>query len=664
MFGSIIDFIKLQKLTFILFRPISSRCTLMGAVSDLVVALLALVFSSAEAVTSIVTSVIHSLGTSVLQVLQPFTKSIAMPSMLKRLLWLFQPKVQEGTAPEKVFQLPVFQRRDGATIKLGYLVKRTAGGEDSWVVKGILVKSFLGQVTLKLGLLKDGSVMEEELECGVEEVSCVAGRQVVLGLARDGMADIAASIARYPEWAQRQVRRHQLASALRREVQRFLGGCDIYYKFSLGCVDWRLDPGVLGLERETDFSLEHGVEGYVGQESHLDFLLGRGWDYRAGVGGDGLRIIINLELVVDLNQELRVSLHGIRCSVEGDVSPRRAWLSQRSQAETTPMMAQKMDGGDATLAWDEYQPASRECSPRRHIPSATVSMEDLLLTGSYNTSTAITGLDKLLSAIPSSKMVFDTSPIQEVERGGRCLGTSTGSLHVSSLGPNTSTPADELGLEGDGSHKFGLVLSRDSSPSLQDDTTAELRLGLAEAAEEEVKKRLSGHFNMTDLMPAQEEEEPTRNSREESEDEKNSLLQHSSEKPTFLADHEINENTEHEQLSRRICDKPVAVTRCVSDLKPDSTLASSLATGVPHHDFQDPGASSASPLEDGDMNLSIASSHSLASRHSDLSSLSGVRVRGLFRGTALQSSATVVCPFPAEWRAGVPEVIENDEDID
>ena len=71
-----------------------------------------------------------------------------------------------------------------------------------------------------------------------------------------------------------------------------------------------------------------------------------------------------------------------------------------------------------SLDWDEFQPVSKECSPwkEQHIPSATVSMEDLLCTASFpaNTSTVADGLDKLLSAIPPAQLAFNASPIQEV----------------------------------------------------------------------------------------------------------------------------------------------------------------------------------------------------------------------------------------------------------
>ena len=60
----------------------------------------------------------------------------------------------------------------------------------------------------------------------------------------------------------------------------FLSGFDMSGSSSLGCVDWTYDPLILGLERDTDFSMEYRVEKYVDQISHMDLLLGRGWDVR------------------------------------------------------------------------------------------------------------------------------------------------------------------------------------------------------------------------------------------------------------------------------------------------------------------------------------------------------------------------------------------------
>ena len=41
-----------------------------------------------------------------------------------------------------------------------------------------------------------------------------------------------------------------------------------------------MDPAILGLERDTDFSLEYQVERYVEHTSQMDLLLGKEWDVR------------------------------------------------------------------------------------------------------------------------------------------------------------------------------------------------------------------------------------------------------------------------------------------------------------------------------------------------------------------------------------------------
>ena len=78
-------------------------------------------------------------------------------------------------------------------------------------------------------------------------------------------------------------------------------------------------------------------------------------------------------------------------------------------------------------------------------------------------------------------------------------------------------------------------------------------------------------------------------------------------------------------------------------------------------DFKSPPAPG---FPDEDANTSLCSgSHSLISRHSELSSLTGARMAsGMFYGG--QTASAAVCPFPEEWQQTIPEVIENDEEID
>ena len=78
-------------------------------------------------------------------------------------------------------------------------------------------------------------------------------------------------------------------------------------------------------------------------------------------------------------------------------------------------------------------------------------------------------------------------------------------------------------------------------------------------------------------------------------------------------------------------------------------------------DFKPPPAPG---FPDEDANNSLCSgSHSLISRHSELSSLTGARMgSGMFYGG--QAASAAVCPFPEDWQQTIPEVIENDDEID
>jgi len=614
-------------------------------------------------------------------------------SVMDFFLRLFRPRVEEGVKVEEQYLLPVYQRRDGATIKLGYLVKRTNGDQTAFVVKQILTKRDMATVTLTLVpyqiLMKTGEQYEKT--CRVEDVSCVRGRhmEAVVAMARDGMASIAASIPSYPLPVQRQVRKHQLAASLRREVQRFLGDVGQTFRLNLGPVNWRLDPGILGLDRHADFTLDYKIEDFVDKASHLDFLLGRGWDHRSVQGTDNFRIIITLELCVDLNHELCVALHATRCAgIDGESSPRRVCLSCKPwETSATPAVTVQEAGGTmgGSLDWDEFQPVSKECSPWKgqHIPSATVSMEDLLCTASFpaNTSTVADGLDKLLSAIPPAKLAFNASPIQEVDESRKeASSLLSGSVGCLSAGPNTSTPADEL--EGNSSNRSQAGICRDSSPSLPEEPTADSRLGILESnenTEEGARKRLSGHFNLETLVnpddirqdSVTDIKEGFKNTEEKAQEMKaDDTTSHSA----------VSGDKVHAKLNPTSLDSKseaktlLEMKEACGDgfLPPSSPFPSSLAKVAEYLKVQMPVEMTTPPaLEDaasadpGDISIASSHSHSVASRQSDLSSLSGARMRGLFHGTALAANNSPVCPFPEEWQYNIiPEVIENEEDID
>ena len=113
--------------------------------------------------------------------------------------------------------MPVYQRRDGATIKLGYLVKRTNGDQTAFAVKQILTRKDLATVTLTLVpyqiLMKTGAPIEKR--CRVEDVSCVRGRHMEAVVE---MASAEAVAAGRWRWWRRQWRRWRGAPVVRGSV--------------------------------------------------------------------------------------------------------------------------------------------------------------------------------------------------------------------------------------------------------------------------------------------------------------------------------------------------------------------------------------------------------------------------------------------------------------
>jgi hypothetical protein len=72
--------------------------------------------------------------------------------------------------------------------------------------------------------------------------------------------------------------RFQLPKLMRNRIRNpasKLTDVSVVLRWSLGCVDWRLDPGILGLEQETGFALDFHMEKFVDTTAHLDLLLGQ-----------------------------------------------------------------------------------------------------------------------------------------------------------------------------------------------------------------------------------------------------------------------------------------------------------------------------------------------------------------------------------------------------
>eukprot|EP00092_Neocalanus_flemingeri_P032521 GFUD01035370.1.p1 GENE.GFUD01035370.1~~GFUD01035370.1.p1 ORF type:complete len:419 (-),score=114.31 GFUD01035370.1:305-1561(-) len=130
-------------------------------------------------------------------------------------------------------------------------------------------------------------------------------------------------------------------------------------------------------------------------------------------------------------------------------------------------------------------------------------MDDMFtgsLPGFPTTSTAFQSLERLLSSIPQSQMVFN-SPIKEVSGEYTHLSTTSGT------GPNTSTPADDLDQTGEHSRTGDQSRSHSradapnitpqSSPSLQGHRTVEENV--TKQCYPEINEEECGSTNQTDL---------------------------------------------------------------------------------------------------------------------------------------------------------------------
>ena len=182
------------------------------------------------------------------------------------------------------------------------------------------------------------------------------------------------------------MRKHQLCSTLRRDVQSFLSGFSIAKAWSLGPVDWRLDPGIFGLEVETGFSLDFHAEKVAHSISHLDLLLGQSWDVRSVAKSAGYRAVLTLELGIDPTvQDIKVQAHAVLCPQELNLANHR--VQTLDYLKSSEALAghnikscdnTRIEGGSfaqlgtaKSLTWEEFDSprdfniSSEECSPQR-----------------------------------------------------------------------------------------------------------------------------------------------------------------------------------------------------------------------------------------------------------------------------------------------------------
>ena len=360
-----------------------------------------------------------------------------------------------------------------------------------------------------------------------------------------------------------------------------------------------------------------------------------------------------------------------------------------------------------TLAWDEFQLNSAENSPsrQREIPSEAIITGVNSMSSFQATSTAFNSLEKLLSTVPASQMVFN-SPIKETVGENSHLSLSMGA------GPNTSTPAIDLDHIGENprveniSNEFSKSVNELTSQSIPNfqvldvDVTKKRDFCINQSSSDayhdgylrthdEVKEYcepmqttpdeisgdefcLGNKLMNYDTMMAQDDNVKMVISEN---DDKTSCLTpleqvNGSQVITEESNIENGTDSEHESLSKNLNLARVQeyLQSLPSPARRDPLPVTPRFKNVNSERGSLSVASPCSPGIDVDEgNVSVCSgSASLHSRQSDLSSLTGSRLnRGLFSGVLEPNNSNPVCPFPTDWQFNtIPESIENDEDID
>ena len=152
---------------------------------------------------SLVLSLLQGCINTVINLLPvPFLKSGAAaktkPEMEKIKKFFRINFAKEGEKGDTLHHVPVYQRDDGATIKLGLLVTRIGGENNkSYHVKNILVREDLAKVQVVLApqevVARDRNLehAEEELMVNVQEIEVSKEKSISVSLARDGMKVVA-----------------------------------------------------------------------------------------------------------------------------------------------------------------------------------------------------------------------------------------------------------------------------------------------------------------------------------------------------------------------------------------------------------------------------------------------------------------------------------------
>lgn len=297
----------------------------------------------------------------------------------------------EGKAYDEAFLVPMYQTREGLTLKLGKVVRlKSENGEGRTpaslsvllqnerkaAVREIAVSLDLEEVTLTLVALTDleripkGTSFQAKLEdidlCPesiwesptyVRQVSNT-GREMALNDLR---------IRYYPQHVRTSMRRHQIAGYMRDGIQEMLAGYSKTKEFDFGPADLSSDPKIFGLETATELEVDHHLEKHVDSASLLDVVLGAWWDVRPVAANTAFRVVLTLKVWIDPTElSLQMHVHAEQCDFPVRRDSVREYrgqflaFSSRATSPSSELQNRSDYSRNEQLNWDEVVDSTLE----------------------------------------------------------------------------------------------------------------------------------------------------------------------------------------------------------------------------------------------------------------------------------------------------------------
>jgi len=244
--------------------------------------------------------------------------------MLDRIKSLLGTLIKDGEPAKAMKRIPCVVHEGesytpGTTVNFGLKI---------FVVKHVFISNDLMKCSLMVTNVAnetDNSYISEEIMLGLDEVIPMQDwelseqlQTVCKNVASNSYSELFEDIPCYPLHIQRVVRKHMLISKLRRTIHYFLTGLAMVGNFNLGLIDWEHDPHIL---KHTILVYKIEDSQHDTEVNELDVLLGPKWDMvDMSVTMDSFRIVLTMEIKININGELCVTGHAATCALVPDTN--------------------------------------------------------------------------------------------------------------------------------------------------------------------------------------------------------------------------------------------------------------------------------------------------------------------------------------------------------